>query len=266
MKMMDPHAHINTLYWGDLRKMKLAGIDTIITPALYCKGVVIKTQTMLDFYERLIKFDAKRAEVHQIKVYLALGINPVTVPENYEETLDKLPDYLKIESVVGLGEIGLEPSSAMLPDMDEQKKLLEKQFEIAKDYDLPAIIHTPEAPEMKERFVKEMIEIAKRVGIKANKLVFDHARPIIFDVVSEFGANIAITVQPWRKLTPDIAAKWIREHGTDHIWVDSDCGNFESDPLSVPKTALEMKLLGMEDRDIEKVIVENPSKIFNIEE
>jgi len=49
------------------------------------------------------------------------------------------------------------------------------------------------------------------------------------------------------------------------VLIDSDCNiTLPSDPLSVPKTALEMKRIGFSEDDIKQVVFKNPARIFNL--
>jgi len=51
--------------------------------------------------------------------------------------LKRMPDYLKHESVVGLGEIGLDAG------IDNEVQLFRAHLHIAKENDMPISVHTP---------------------------------------------------------------------------------------------------------------------------
>ena len=57
--------------------------------------------------------------------------------EGYAECLKVLPTYLKERRVVGVGEIGLDNGN------DHEVGLFKEQLAIAKECNLPMIIHTP---------------------------------------------------------------------------------------------------------------------------
>jgi len=49
------------------------------------------------------------------------------------------------------------------------------------------------------------------------------------------------------------------------ILVSSDSrSRHRSDPLSVPRIALQMRRLGLSEEDITKVFYDNPNKVFNL--
>jgi predicted metal-dependent TIM-barrel fold hydrolase len=52
-------------------------------------------------------------------------------------------------------------------------------------------------------------------------------------------------------------------YGSEHLWLNSACDWGVSDPLAVPKTALEMKRRGHLAAAIEKVIFENPKSFLS---
>jgi predicted metal-dependent TIM-barrel fold hydrolase len=78
------------------------------------------------------------------------------------------------------------------------------------------------------------------------------------------GAYSAITVQSWRNMTPQIAAKLVKEHGSERIMIDSDCGGGPSDPLAVAKTAMELRRIGVGEKDIDKVCYFNGRQFYGL--
>ena len=56
----------------------------------------------------------------------------------------------------------------------------------------------------------------------------------------------------------------LNEYGFDKFLLNSDISNMPSDPLSVPKTIRELKKLGFNQKEIDKVSQKNAQKFFNI--
>jgi TatD DNase family protein len=78
-------------------------------------------------------------------IYAAVGIHPECagdVPQNYLEQLKKL---LAMPKVVAIGEIGLDYHFDDGPPRDVQKQVFESQLMLAKEYDLPVVVHNREA-------------------------------------------------------------------------------------------------------------------------
>jgi predicted metal-dependent TIM-barrel fold hydrolase len=68
-----------------------------------------------------------------------------------------------------------------------------------------------------------------------------------------------------RRITPEDAAKIVSENDMDRILVSSDSRiRHRSDPLSVPRIAVQMRRLGLSDADVKRVLFDNPSKVFNL--
>ncbi|CAF3000095.1 unnamed protein product [Rotaria sp. Silwood2] len=81
-------------------------------------------------------------------VFECFGIHPKILPEDYEFVfrLNQLENILKVKNnylsgspVVGVGETGLDETSRF--DMHSQKLIFAQQVRIAKDYQLPLILH-----------------------------------------------------------------------------------------------------------------------------
>ena len=71
-----------------------------------------------------------------------------------------------------------------------------------------------------------------------------------------------MTLYPETKCTPARAIDILETYGSERIWMNSACDWGVSDPLAVPKTALEMKKRGHLAAAIEKVIFSNPKKFL----
>ncbi|HUC86085.1 MAG TPA: hypothetical protein VL970_12885, partial [Candidatus Acidoferrales bacterium] len=55
----------------------------------------------------------------------------------------------------------------------------------------------------------------------------------------------------------------LETYGRERLWLNSACDWGVSDPLAVPKTALEMKRRGHLESAVEKVIFQNPKKFLS---
>ena len=63
-------------------------------------------------------------------------------------------------------------------------------------------------------------------------------------------------------LTPARAIDILEAYGDERLWMNSACDWGRSDPLAVPKTALEMKKRGHLAAAIDQVIFQNPKKFL----
>ena len=131
--IIDTHAHLDDQKFDQIRdelltQMSLNGIDKIIS----CGCDAESSQAAIDLAE---KYDF---------IYAAVGIHP----ENLESgtSLSPIEDLLKHKKCVAIGEIGLDyywhSDNKLL-----QKEIFEQQILLAKEYDLPVIVHDREAHE-----------------------------------------------------------------------------------------------------------------------
>jgi predicted metal-dependent TIM-barrel fold hydrolase len=81
-------------------------------------------------------------------------------------------------------------------------------------------------------------------------------------MVLDAGMWAGMTLYPETKCTPARAIDILETYGAEKIWMNSACDWGISDPLAVPKTALEMKRRGHLNAAIEKIIFQNPKKFL----
>ena len=264
MQMIDPHIHVDSRTREDLSSMATTGVTAVVTLTYYPHlHLPITSQTLFDHFERAINFETWRGKQELIDVYVGVALNPVSVPPDYEKVLELIPKYIAREKVVAIGEIGLEPGSQTCPDLTRQREILRAQLKIAKEYAIPVVFHTPHSD--KGTWVEQYLELLAQEKVEPSKVVIDHADASVTKKVLDFGCNVGISVQPWRGLGPRDAAKILKDCNLNSVLIDSDCNiTLPSDPLAVPKTALEMKRVGLSESDIKKVVFENPVRIFNL--
>jgi TatD DNase family protein len=89
-------------------------------------------------------------------LYAAYGLHPMYLAEHRPEHLDALRDWLERERPVALGECGLDFFVEGL-DHDEQRRYFVRQLELAREFDLPLILHA-------RRAVDEVIATIRKVG------------------------------------------------------------------------------------------------------
>lgn len=141
---IDTHAHYDDKKFDAdrpqvLKQIREAGVDAVINCACDRKSCrsTLKLIRENDF------------------IYGALGYHPHEVKGLDEEAVDYLYDALSSsEKVVALGEIGLDYHYDFSP-RDEQQEWFIEQIELAKELELPIIVHSREAAEDTWRILKE---------------------------------------------------------------------------------------------------------------
>lgn len=86
--------------------------------------------------------------------YAAVGVHPHDAENMTEEDIQTLKEYSKNKKVVAIGEIGLDYHYDFSP-RDLQRKWFIRQLELAKELDLPVIIHSREAAQECFNIIKE---------------------------------------------------------------------------------------------------------------
>lgn len=86
----------------------------------------------------------------------AYGLHPMYLDRHLDTHLEALPDWLQRHGAVAVGECGLDFFVEGL-DPDRQRHVFRRQLEIARDLDLPVVLHA-------RRAVEETIATIRRVG------------------------------------------------------------------------------------------------------
>lgn len=86
----------------------------------------------------------------------AYGLHPMFLPDHRPHHLDELGQWLAAERPAAVGEIGLDHFLPGL-DPDEQRRYFHGQLALAREFDLPVVLHA-------RRAVDEVIAALRRVG------------------------------------------------------------------------------------------------------
>lgn len=174
------------------------------------------------------------------------------IPEDWSKVIDAIPSFLAKENVIGLGEIGLHKGSMLEQDV------LREQLKVAREYDVPVIIHTP--PQNREEIINKTIEIAVSAGVKPNKIVIDHANVDIINLINDFGAIPGLTIREDGLSSRILLSNLERfQRGV----LSSDYSNLKyCDPLSVPKAVKYLELNGVSPEIISNMARRNVKQVL----
>lgn len=148
--IFDTHVHLNARQFQEDR-------DEVIQRA-FSKGV--KYMTVVGFDRETIPLALKIAEQYET-IYAAVGWHPVDAIDMTDQDLNWLKELSNHPKVVALGEMGLDYHWDKSP-ADVQKEVFRKQIRLAKEVNMPIIIHNREATEDIVQILQE--EDAKTVG------------------------------------------------------------------------------------------------------
>jgi hypothetical protein len=82
-------------------------------------------------------------------------------------------------------------------------------------------------------------------------------------MVLDAGMWAGMTLYPETKCTPARAIDILEQYGCERLWLNSACDWGISDPLAVPKTALEMARRGHLASTIDRVVLANPQTFLS---
>ncbi|SFK24769.1 TatD family hydrolase [Rhodanobacter glycinis] len=145
--LADSHVHLDDPRFDDdrgdvLARARRAGLNTLIIP-----GVDAASWTKL-------------LALHHAEpgVYVAYGLHPMFLARHQPCHLDTLKQWLVRERPVAVGEIGLDFHAEGL-DAETQRQYFHRQLELAREHDLPVIVHA-------RRALDEVIHTLRRFDIR----------------------------------------------------------------------------------------------------
>ncbi|BBM83140.1 TatD family hydrolase [Candidatus Uabimicrobium amorphum] len=256
MKFFDPHIHMTARTTDDYQRMVEMGIRAVCEPAFWLGQPRTHAGTYEDYLKTIIGWERFRASQFGIHHFCTIALNPREANSHIApEVMELLPLYIHKESVLGIGEIGLDDMTSV-----EEKYFL-AQLQLAKEHNLPVIIHTPHRN--KKEGTQRSIDIVKEVGINQKQVVIDHnmeeTLPLVLEQTDCWAGH---TIYPQTKMSKDRMVKLVQQYGVERILVNSSADWGMSDPLNIPKTAGLMKEANFSDADIEKLFWKNPIAFY----
>ena len=147
---VDTHCHLDAAEFASDRNRvaasaRAAGVTTLVIPAVAAAN-----------------FGAVRdCCAHYAGCVPAYGIHPLLTPMAHDEDLTTLRAWLASEHAVAVGEIGLDGFVPGL-NMARQEYFFVEQLKIARDFDLPVLLHVRRAQDL---VLKHLRRIRPRAGI-----------------------------------------------------------------------------------------------------
>jgi TatD DNase family protein len=255
LSLIDTHCHLDQV--ADTRlaieEAKKSGVDAIIAVGVDNKSNIRNLQL------------AK--EISIIKIFVALGLHPTEIKtEEIEESLKFIRENIK--PAVAIGEIGLDfwhkKVKKDLKAKEEQKEVFQSQLKLAKEFNLPVVIHSRGA-------WKDCLELTLAQGIK--KAVFHwYSGPIeVLQEIIKEGYLISATPALGYSEQHSLA---IKSAPLDNILIETDTpvfyqnsdGGFMAGPKDVVRTLnLLAQLKQKPETEIKEITTKNALKLFNLE-
>lgn len=141
--LIDSHVHLDDRRFDNdrdriIKGLKDDGIELVL-------NIGADLQTSIASVSLAEKYD---------NVYAVVGVHPHSAKEVDDSTLEILKSFATRDKVVAIGEIGLDFHYDNSP-RDVQKKWFREQLELAKEVDLPVVIHSRSATQDTFNIIKE---------------------------------------------------------------------------------------------------------------
>lgn len=256
--LIDPHAHMIARTTDDYEAMAKAGIVAVIEPAFWLGQLRTNVGSFIDYFSTISGFERFRAGQFGIRHYCTIGLNPKEANDAAlaEAVLDMLPRYLAKEGVVALGEIGYDEQTPL------EDNAFRAQIELAKQFDLPIMIHTPHRD--KKRGTARTMDVLEECGFDPARCVIDHNNEETVAEVLARGYWCAFTIYPSTKMGNERLASIVAQYGPERLIVNSACDWGVSDPLAVPKSARLMASRGIAAAAIHQVCYANALAVYGL--
>ena len=253
MEYFDTHAHYNDEKFDEDREELLKDIFNNNVTKIVCAGYNVEKSEMA--VEIASKYDF---------VYATCGISPNDTEDFSDEKVEMIKKLGTKNKVVAIGEIGLDYYWNK-NNKEMQKKIFEKQLEIANFLKLPIVIHTRDA-------WQETLEILRKNPVE-KKGIF-HCCPLNQELIKEavklgfyisFSGNVTFKnakSEPCIKLVP-----------IDKILIETDAPYLTPEPFrgrrndssKVKYVAQKIaEVLGMTEEEVAKQTYENGCRIFGL--
>jgi predicted metal-dependent TIM-barrel fold hydrolase len=250
-KLIDPHIHMVSRTTDDYQAMANAGVVAVIEPAFWTGQPRTEIGTFKDYFSCLVGFERFRASQFGIKHYCTIGLNSKEANNEAlaEEVIELLPRFAGKEGVVAIGEIGYDEMTKA------EEKFFRIQLELAKEMDLPVMIHTPHRN--KKVGTSRSMDVCMEHGIPPSKVVIDHNNEETCKEVLDRGFWAAFTIYPKTKMGNKRMVEIAKRYGSDRVIVDSSADWGISDALAVPKTADLMIASGLSEAAVQAMTYGN---------
>ncbi len=259
MRYIEPHGHMVSRTTDDYLAMVTAGCAAVCEPAFWAGYDRRSAEGFFDYFSQLTDYEPRRAAKFGLPHYSWLCLNSKESEDLKlaEDVLALIPQFIDRPNVLGIGEIGLNKNTR------NEFKVLEKHIDLAATHQQLILVHTPHLEDKLKgtRLIMEALLNDKRID--PARVIIDHVEEHTAPLVLEKGFWAGITLYPESKCTPPRAVDMLELYGAERIWLNCACDWGVSDPLAVPKTAIEMRRRGHSADFIDKVLYRNPHQFLS---
>lgn len=300
---IDVHNHAHTLSWSDRERYALSGCEAMVMVAAgyhWTPYRPVRADDVRFLWDDAINRRRAIEENHLFAAKLGLGIHTGVRIDDPEPLLEAMADYCDADHVVAIGETGVTPTQQVAHwDLDGQRRVVRRQFELADAYDLPVLLHTPksgsgrndrdrpsgslpgyeklatletepvfEADEVGIRALEINLAAAADAGHDEERIIASHAGPgTVPFLLEETDCYVSFTIgHQWLLgVGVDDVAEAIRTYGPDRLMLDTDCANvLRTDPFAIKRAMIELSQRGIDPEAIRTIVANNPRDVLDV--
>ncbi|WP_136479600.1 TatD family hydrolase [Acetivibrio thermocellus] len=199
-------------------------------------------------------------------IYGAVGVHPHEVAKMSDDDIEKLKDFAKEEKIVAIGEIGLDYYYDFSP-REQQKLWFARQINLAKELNLPIIVHDRDAH-------KDVLDIVKAEQAKDVGGVFHCYSGSVEMLMDVLENNFYISVGGTLTFkNAKRVVEVVERVPLDRLLIETDCPYLTPEPhrgkrndssyvrLVAEKIA---KIRGMSFEEVAEITTNNAKRLFGI--
>jgi predicted metal-dependent TIM-barrel fold hydrolase len=243
----------------DYQQMALSGCVAVTEPAFWAGWDRSCGDSVEDYFRQLTEFEPRRAAQFGIQHYTWLAVNPKESDDRdlSRDVLKRIPKFLDRPTVLGIGEIGL--NRVTRNEIDTYTE----QVELAVAHRQLILIHTPHLEDKLKGSRISVDVLTRSGGVEPQRVMVDHAEEHTIEMILDNGFWAGLTLYPQTKISPQRAVDVIEKYGPDRICVAGACDWGPSDPIAVPRFAMEMRRRHHPEALIEQVVFANPVRFLS---
>ncbi len=253
--IFETHAHYDDSRFEDDRDELLKGMEEAGI------GRIINSGASVDSTKMTIKL----AQAYQ-HVYAAVGVHPSEIEEMDEVFLEWMRMQTNWEKAVAIGEIGLDYYWDKEPEVQEnQRYWFKRQLELAKEVQLPVIIHSRDAAADTMQMLKDVQEW----NLKGVIHCYSYSKEMALEFIKMgyyIGVGGVVTFKNAKKLVETVEAIPL-----ERILLETDCPYMAPEPfrgkrnssLYLPYVLKKIaKIKGISTEEVERVTEANARALF----
>jgi predicted metal-dependent TIM-barrel fold hydrolase len=259
VRYIEPHIHMVSRTTDDYQTLVANGCQAVCEPAFWAGFDRCSRDGFRDYFHQLTVVEPVRAAKYCLPHFCWLCINPKEAEDLAlaRDVVALIPEFLARPTVLGIGEIGLNRNTR------NELTVLEWHIDLAVRHDQLILVHTPHLEDKLKGTRLTLDALRAHGGVRPERVIIDHVEEHTVGLVLDQGYWAGITLYPESKATPARAVDMMEIYGLERLWVNSACDWGHSDPMAVPRTALELRRRGHTAATLDRLLFQNPRRFLS---